>query len=78
MIIEEDTREAIAETKIEKISHLKAIGNVVVNTRAVLTKIQKMMSRTRIIQWNIQGVKNNKPEIIRFLSRFKADILALQ
>ena len=31
-----------------------------------------------ILQWNIQGVKNKKPEIVSLVHRFKADVIVLQ
>ena len=35
-------------------------------------------TKTAIIQWNIQGVKNKKSEIIQLMNQYKAGILALQ
>ena len=37
-----------------------------------------MYTKTKIIQWNIQGIRNKKSEILQLLSNFKADILLLQ
>ena len=37
-----------------------------------------IQSKATIIQWNIQGVRNKKQEILQLLNNMKADIIALQ
>ena len=37
-----------------------------------------MPTASTIVQWNICGVRNKKPELIHLASQFKTDIIALQ